>query len=111
MKLGAALATNRYNDGYKVVQDILDSFSISSLSIRTQEVLHQLDNNRIMNSIDLTPCKDTFAEDEARMANRRDQIGKHGTGYSHGMYSRAESVTVDMDDPDIQEYSQDDTSL
>ena len=108
MKLGAALAIIRYNDGYKAVQNIFDRFSTSNPFIRTKEAFRQLDNDRIINSKDPTPWRDTYSQEQARMAKQKDQMDKYGTGYSHGMYSRSHSVTMDSDDLFIQEDSQDD---
>ena len=51
-----------------------------------------------MTSKNLIPWKHAFAKEE---------IAKLGKGYSHGMYSRAKSVIVDVDVSDDEEDSHD----
>ena len=80
LKLAAALAIIRYNEGFKPVHNITHSLSPSNPFIRTKEGFRLLDNKRIMNSKKPSPWTDTFAEEEMNQAERREQILKFGDG-------------------------------
>ena len=66
LKLAAALAIIRYNDGYNGVWNIFQSFCQSEPFIHTKEAFRLLDNIRIMTSKNPIPWKDSFAEEEMR---------------------------------------------
>ena len=78
IKLEAALAIIRYNDGYKTVYNICKSYSQSDPFKRMKEAFRLLDNKRIMNSRNPIAWKDTFAKEETHNAKLREQIAKHG---------------------------------
>ena len=80
IKLGAALAIIRYNDGFKAVPNIFQSFSPSNPLIRTKEAFRPMDNKRIMTSKNPIPWKDTFAKKEMNKAKLREQKSKYGDG-------------------------------
>ena len=109
LKLAAALAVIRYNEGFKPVHNIIQSRSPSNPFIRTKEGFRLLDNKRIMIFKKPSPWTDTLAKEEINQAERREQILKFGDGNSHGRYSLTKSVIEDVDsDSDVQEDSQDD---
>ena len=107
IKLGAALAVNRYNDGYQSVLNIFQSFSQSDPFIITKEAFRLLDNRRIMAGKIPSPWQDTFSEEEMNKAKLNGQRAMHGQGYSHGLYSGAKSVIMDVAVSDDQQESHD----
>ena len=108
VKLGAALAIIRYNQGYKAVQTIFQSFCQSDPFLRMKEAFRLFDNRRIMTSKYAIPWKDTFAEEEMRKAKLEQQIAEYGSGYSHGKYSRSVFVDEDEDeDVDVSDGQED----
>ena len=107
IKLGAALAVIRYNDGYQAVQNIFRSFSQSDPFICTKEAFRLLDNRRIMASKVPSPWQDTFAEEEMDEAKLSRQRAMHRQGYLHRQYSGAQPVIMDVTVSDDQEESHD----
>ena len=107
VKLGAALAIIRYNDGFKAVENIFRSFSPSNPLIRTKEAFRLMDNKRIKTSKNPIPWKDTYAKEQMNEAKLREQKSKYGEGYSHGNYSKSLIVDEDVHVSDVQEDSQD----
>ena len=107
--MAAALSVIRYNEGYNAVYNILKILSTSNRFIRTKERFRELENKRIENSTKASPWKDTIGEEEMSKAERKEQILKIGGGYSHGDYSLAKSVIVELaSDSDIQKEYHDD---
>ena len=103
MKLGAALAIIRYNDGYKAVLNIFSSFSQSGHFTRAQEAFRLHDNKRIMASGSIERKKVTTTDEETSTMQRSNQIAMHGKGYSTGAYSGArpiESSSSDQEESD-----------
>ena len=64
VRLGAALAIIRFNDGYNSVLNIFKSFQSNNPFIRTKEGCRLLDNKRIQNSKHPTPSTDTYAAEK-----------------------------------------------
>ena len=73
IKLGAALAIIRYNDGFNPVLNIFESFSPSDPLIRTREAFRIIENRRIMNSKNPIPWKDTVAEEQMHAEELREK--------------------------------------
>ena len=107
VKLGAALAIIRYNDGLKAVENIFQSFSPTNPLIRTKEAFRLMHNKRIKTSKNPIPWKDTYAKEQMNEAKLREQKSKYGEGYSHGNYSKSLIVDEDVHVSDVQEDSQD----
>ena len=100
MKLFAALAIIRYNDGYKAVLNIFSSFSQSGHFTRAQEAFRLHDNTRIMAGGSIERKKETTTDEETSTMKRSNQIAMHGKGYSSGMYSGAIPVNVESSSSD-----------
>ena len=105
--LGAALAVIRYNDGYKGLVSIFESFSGDKSFIRMKEDFTKRDNKRIKYSISKedTMWEDTYAEELVRDAEHRRKVELYGLGYSHDLYSGTRlfgdmNVPVDLEDSD-----------
>ena len=96
LRLGAALAIIRFNDGYSSVFSIFKSFQPNNPFIRTKEGCHLLDNKRIENSKLPTPWTDTYSAEIMRTQQLKDQIAIRGCGYSSGLYSGAQPAKEDV---------------
>ena len=101
VKLGAALAIIRYNDGYKAVLIIFSSLSQSGHFTRTQKAFRLHDNKRIMASGSIKRKKGTTTDEEASTMKRSNRTAMHGKGYSSGAYSGAIPVERSSSDQEV----------
>ena len=106
VRLGAALAIIRFNDGYSSVFNIFKSFQPTNPFIRTKEGCRLLDNKRIQNSKLPSEWTDTYHAEQVRSQQLKHQIAIRGSGYSSRMYSGAQPVEVGVNVLESEDESQ-----
>ena len=90
MKLGAALAVIRYNDGFAGVKRVFEMLGVS-VGVNMAERFVLLDNRRILSSEgNVAAQQRRFAKRQRRGHKVRKQVREHGEGYSSGKFTVAQ---------------------
>ena len=99
MRLGSALATVQFNDGYQGIQKVFESVGVipGAHQLETFSKLDIATVNRSRNIIRNQQRK--FAKKQRRGKRVKSQVEKHGPGYETGKYSGAQ--------PDIDSHAED----
>ena len=94
MKLRAALAVIRYNDGFSGVKRVLEMLGVS-VGVHMSERFVQLDNRRILSSVGTVAAQQRrFAKGQRRGHKVRKQVREHDEGYSSGKFTVAQPDVV-----------------
>ena len=94
MKLGAALAVIRYNDGFAGVKNVFEMLGVN-VGVHMSARFVQLDNIRILRSEGYVAAQQRrFAKRQRRGHKVRKQVREHGEGYSSGKFTVAQPDLV-----------------
>ena len=100
MKLGAALAVVRYNDGYAGIKEVFEAVGVTP-GAYLSEFTNKIDTARIIRSQCIISSQQRkFAKKKRRGKKVKSQVRKHGQGYDSGKYSAAQP-DVESDAEDI----------
>ena len=99
MRLGAALAVIRYNDGYTGIKEVFEAVGITPGNYLSN-LTNKLDTDRIIRSQGIiTNQQRKFAKKQRRGNKVKSQVRNHGEGYGTGKYTSAQpDVESDAED-------------
>ena len=90
MRLGSALATVQFNDGYQGIQKVFESVGVIP-GAHLLETFSKLDIARVNRSRNIIRNQQRkFAKKQRRGKRVKSQVEKHGPGYETGKYSGAQ---------------------
>ena len=91
MRLGAALAVIRYNDGFSGVKRVLEMLGVS-VGVHMSGKFVRLDNRRILSSGGIVAAQQRrFAKRQIRGHKVSKQVREHGESYSSGKFTVAQT--------------------
>ena len=100
MKLGAALAVVRYNDGYAGIKEVFEAVGVTP-GAYLSEFTNKIDTARIIRSQCIISSQQRKSAKKQRRGKKvKSQVRKHGQGYDSGKYS-AVQPDVESDAEDI----------
>ena len=100
MRLGAALAVIKYNDGYQVFKEVFEAVGVTPEAYLLK-TFRKLDKERVYRSLHITRNQQRrFAKKQPKGWKVNSQVQKHGSGYAFGKYT-SDQRDVDSEAEDV----------